>query len=536
MEIKIAVQNYRCFGDAPAEVSLKNGVSAFIGANNSGKSTILRFFFEFRPLFEQLRTDIGWIAAALNQGAQFAFPRTITDFRQVFHKRNDRDLSICVNVIDPSAESAWKEIKLTISRENGKATLDWEGVPRQQYAVMQGEGGPMIHDSSSGRTHSVGPMQNVFGHLTRTAYVGPYRSISELGPTGDYFDLQVGRAFVDRWNAMKVGADARNNDAAVAVERQIQRVFKFREFQINATEDKGSLQVIIDNSSYKIQEVGSGLAQFVISLAHVAMGRPRYVLIDEPESNLHASMQLSFLTSLAAYAPGGLLFASHNLGLARSAAERIYVVHRTEAGVSEIRNLEVTGTLSEVVGELNFSAYQELGFSALLLVEGPTELKAVQQFLRKLSIEQHVLMIPLGGSSMINGNREDELRELKRITANIFALIDSEKTANDDALGNGREGFRKACGSVGITCHVTERRALENYFSAVAIEQVHGKTYGALAPFESMRADSRWAKSENWRITQAMQLDDLNKTDLGSFFTRLKQAVQAKGGTNPSKK
>jgi ABC-type dipeptide/oligopeptide/nickel transport system ATPase subunit len=110
--------------------------------------------------------------------------------------------------------------------------------------------------------------------------------------------------------------------------------------------------------------VGSGLAQFIISLAHAAMKRPRYVLIDEPESNLHASMQLSFVTSLTSYATGGLLFASHNLGLARSAADRVYVVDRKKDGtVSRITNLETKGTLSEIAGELNFSAYQELGFS-----------------------------------------------------------------------------------------------------------------------------------------------------------------------------
>ncbi len=163
---------------------------------------------------------------------------------------------------------------------------------------------------------------------------------------------------------MKTGDNSRNTDAAVAVERQIQELFNFRHFQINAVEDRSSLQIIIDNWSYKIDEVGSGLAQFIISLAHAAMKRPRYVLIDEPESNLHASMQLSFVTSLASYATGGLLFASHNLELARSAADRVYVVDRKKDGtVSRITNLETKGTLSEIAGELNFSAYQELGFS-----------------------------------------------------------------------------------------------------------------------------------------------------------------------------
>ena len=358
--------------------------------------------------------------------------------------------------------------------------------------------------------------------------MGLYRSISDLGPTGNYFDLQVGRAFVEQWNSMKTGKDPRNTDAAVAVERQIRRIFNFQEFQINATEDKSSLQIIIDNWSYKIQEVGSGLAQFIIALAHAAMSRPNFVLIDEPESNLHASMQLSFLTALATYAKDGLLFASHNLGLSRSAAERIYVVTQAKGGVSEIRSLEAKGTLSEVAGELNFSAYQELGFSVLLLVEGPTELKTVQQFLRKLGIEQHILMIPLGGSSMINGAREDELRELKRITEKIFALIDSERVASADMAAD-RAAFKKICESVGIDCLVTERRSLENYFPDKDVKKVLGETFAALAPCDK---PDKWNKSENWRIAQCMDWSDLEGTDVGKWLSAIRdgcnEATKAK--------
>jgi hypothetical protein len=59
--------------------------------------------------------------------------------------------------------------------------------------------------------------------------------------------MQVGQAFVAQWNAMKTGDNSRNTDAAVAVERQIQELFNFRHFQINAVEDRSSLQIIIDN-------------------------------------------------------------------------------------------------------------------------------------------------------------------------------------------------------------------------------------------------------------------------------------------------
>ena len=85
-KIEFQVQNYRCFGDKPAVLTLRKGVTAFIGANNSGKSTILRFFFEFRPLFTQIGADQNWFLQA-NQGeGAVARPGTIHDLNQLFHK------------------------------------------------------------------------------------------------------------------------------------------------------------------------------------------------------------------------------------------------------------------------------------------------------------------------------------------------------------------------------------------------------------------------------------------------------------------
>ena len=70
--------------------------------------------------------------------------------------------------------------------------------------------------------------------------------------------------------------------------------------------------------------------------------------------------------------------------------------------------------------------YQALGFTKVLLAEGPTDVRAVQQFLRKHGRDHHVLVLPLGGSSGIKERSQEELNELKRITTDVSALIDSE--------------------------------------------------------------------------------------------------------------
>ena len=56
MDIDITLKNYRCFEDSnPAKFTVGRSFVGFVGPNNSGKSSILRFFFEFR-LFSARKT------------------------------------------------------------------------------------------------------------------------------------------------------------------------------------------------------------------------------------------------------------------------------------------------------------------------------------------------------------------------------------------------------------------------------------------------------------------------------------------------
>ena len=55
MNLHISIANYRCFGNKqPAEFILGPGLTAVVGINNAGKSALLRFFWEFRALFDLL--------------------------------------------------------------------------------------------------------------------------------------------------------------------------------------------------------------------------------------------------------------------------------------------------------------------------------------------------------------------------------------------------------------------------------------------------------------------------------------------------
>src|SRR2546427_12900696 len=100
MQIDLTLKNYRCFPDeSPARVSLKQPFTALIGVNNSGKSSLLKFFYEFRALFSMLNAPSGNLLNALNGGPQgFGQAASIRDPVEIFSKLNDRAIGIALSV------------------------------------------------------------------------------------------------------------------------------------------------------------------------------------------------------------------------------------------------------------------------------------------------------------------------------------------------------------------------------------------------------------------------------------------------------
>ncbi len=122
-----------------------------------------------------------------------------------------------------------------------------------------------------------------------------------------------------------------------------------------------------------------------------------------------------------------------------------------------------------------------------------------------------------------------QLEEIKRISSNVFALIDSERSNQGEELEARRVAFKKICDGANIQCHVLERRAIENYFPDYAVKKVKGDAFRALQPYELFKSTPsfcKWAKSENWQIAKEMVPEDLDNTDLGKFLKSLQSVAQ----------
>ena len=528
MDVEVTVSNYRCFSDTPVRFSLKKGLQAFVGVNNSGKSSLLRLFYELRQVFVGMSSQQA-VVNCLSGDQTYGLMPLVKDPSEIFFDRNERDIVVGFEMSLPAIDDVPAPSRFEIvlpratTRWSGRIYVDGSPVVMSGLGWINTTSGFVAARAPQNKAvFGVSPVAELGKMLTRMLYLGPFRNTVNVGGSGDYYDIQIGQPFITSWKTLKTGYQKRQSEATYKLTDDIRRIFGFESLDINASDDGANLQLMIDGKSYKQSEIGSGLIQFILVLVNAAIKNPSYILIDEPELNLHPSLQVDFLTTLASYAEHGVLFATHNLGLARAVSDRVYSVRKVGRDGREVRDFAGTKDLAAFLGELGFNANQDLGFETVLLVEGPKDVTCVQQLLRHYCKEHQVVLLHLGGSSTINAGCAAQLDEITRISPKVHALIDSERTQAGEALAADRQSFADACSKLNIRCHILERRAIENYLPEHAIRAVKSDKYRQLGHYELLKnLDPAWGKEENWRIARLMTKDDLKDTDLGKFLEEL---------------
>ncbi len=531
---RITLKNYRCFPDeAPLVVEFRRGFTALVGPNNAGKSALLKFFHEMKQLWSMLVVASGSMSEFLRGNPVQVTFTDVVDPTEVFCNLNTRGLTFELEALDAPDESSdgartvWKMIATAERAAPNQFRIRFlYGRPPKELPLMsRGFSQPspnVIANPENQARYDLGPITTIAGILSKGMYLGAFRNAINQG-ANTYYSLAVGTQFIGEWHAWKTGGIKAKALAIEQVTKDLKSIFGFESLEINASEQLKTLAISVNGRPYLLSELGSGMAQFILVFGNAAIREPTIIFVDEPELNLHPSLQTAFLLALAEYSKGWVIFATHSLGLARTTAETIYSFQRTKDR-STVRNFTQTPNYAEFVGELSFSAFKELGCDSILLVEGIKDVRTVQQFLRLLKKDHRVVIIPLGGDRLTRGDTDFELNELLRITQNVFALVDSEREGEDQPAAKRREAFADVCKKLGIRCLLTERRALDNYLTGAAIKVVCGSEITPLGKFERLDSrpqSTRWDKSENWRIAGYMELADIETTDVGNFLAAI---------------
>jgi predicted ATP-dependent endonuclease of OLD family len=175
---------------------------------------------------------------------------------------------------------------------------------------------------------------------------------------------------------------------------------------------------------------------------------------------------------------------------------------------------------ASILDDLGYEVTDNLVSDLIILVEGPTDVPILEEFLLKLDLtnKYNIKMWPLGGDIM------DQL-DLSVFAQqySIIAVID-----NDPGSAHVRNKFETKCKEYKIPIHRLEKYAIENYFTVEALKSV----FKAQIPSSVTNIDSDKkleeqigisVKKNNRKIAQAMTIDEIRNTDFYKLLLKIEE-------------
>jgi predicted ATP-dependent endonuclease of OLD family len=252
---------------------------------------------------------------------------------------------------------------------------------------------------------------------------------------------------------------------------------------------------------------GLGLSDTLSILSLVNLTPHNCILIEEPESHLHAEYQKRLLDFFRKQTSKQFFLSTHsNIFLDPNIVDKvIYTEYNKSVCVSDVTSRSL------IISSLGYSISDNLSSDLIILTEGTTDIPVFKAILtwKGIDLRYNIKYWPLGGDMMVNLDLEVLTQHHK-----VVAVIDSD--FQSQAI---RTEFISKCESIGIKCFQLERYAIENYFSLEAIRVVFPNqipdSINKLSHKKSIKTQLGFnIKSKNNQIIQRMQLSDFEGTDL----------------------
>ncbi|HLP84982.1 MAG TPA: AAA family ATPase [Phycisphaerales bacterium] len=537
MELDITLSNYRCFSaDKPAVLKLRHGKQAFVGLNNTGKSALLRAIYDLRPLWNKLSSLGGMVELLRGYYIPIRLPNGQDSSIQSLRTDNSR-APLTIEIGTPSSESYLGRI---VVHQNERYELVVPGLPTN--ADSYGPAGTSAINAFTQRAASMNTTADVKGLLNAASvllnsfFLPSIRFTSVGGAAGHtWYDIQLGSNFVSHLREMQASVDHSRANRFHMAERELADILGLKDLRILPVPDNGlnEIMVSVDGNRHRLDELGSGVAEFILATMSLVMRDPTYVLVDEPESHLHPALQVRYLDLLASRARHGILFSTHSLGLARHTCTNIYLVRReSNRNNSIVEDLGSQHTPAEFFGDLQYGAISSVGMDRVLLVEGTKDADVIRQWLRTLGGETRIMVVPLGGGTMIRDGVCEHLLEFHKSRVPVWAVIDSDREAPGASPSAKPAAFKRQCEGLGIPCLLTARRAIENYMTQSGLDAAFPESNFQAIGHHDNPKDSGWKSTPFWRAAREMSRSDILNTDIGEFLERCihdKQVTEVAG-------
>ncbi len=255
------------------------------------------------------------------------------------------------------------------------------------------------------------------------------------------------------------------------------------------------------------------------------------VLIDEPEIHFYPSLVRRFVQVLHEVVEDlgkQVIIGTHStLFLHEKHLGNFYHLTKSKHFQTAIRQVEQDNLL-QGLDLLNAPPEAVLQSDLIIYAEGPWDVGVLEEFIAKYPELDHVniTVLQLGGGSM--GNQNVDPVKLKQHNPLSFVIMDSERAGPNKPPDPSHVDFLNRCYQAKLYCLMLDFRAMENYFTPRALQEVFGKSKVhagvTVHPYKPLETQGLSWYTKDWdrRVARAMTREEVESfPDLRAFFHEL---------------
>lgn len=325
-------------------------------------------------------------------------------------------------------------------------------------------------------------------------------------------------------------AEVREQSRAVfnKIQQFVRDVLNDPSCEIHLSHDKQQLSVDLNSRIFDLKELGTGVHQLILLAAAATIYEGEILLLEEPETNLHPGLQRKLMHYLLSSTTNQYFITTHSPTIIDYPGSSVFHCYLAEDQTTRVELVECNKVRGRILDSLDVRASDLLQSNCVIWVEGPSDRTYVKHFIKLVDPELeeglHFSILFYGGSNLAhlsaldyNDERLEQFISVVRINRHSFFLADSDRRQADKSLKPALQRIQQELFPHDDTIWITEGREIENYIPIEILRKAFSKVHP--------RSEYKWAGAEPGSMFEDVTLDasgaNFGKVEMAAEVTQL---------------